>query len=137
MAQKEITISVPDSIYTRLQHAARATQQSFSDMVLRSLQVGIPPTWDDAPVQFQASLAALDRLDDDSLWKIAASRVTEEEMSRYEELLELNSNGVISSEEKLELENLRTEADLFMLRKAHAAALLRWRGHSLPPPDKL
>lgn len=137
MAQKEVTISLPEAIYSRLQHAARATQQSLSDMVLRSLEVGSPPTWDDAPVQFQASLTALDRLDDDSLWKIAASKVTEDEMDRYEQLLELNSNGALSSKEKQELEKLREEADLFMLRKAHAAALLRWRGHILPPPDKL
>jgi two-component SAPR family response regulator len=28
-------------------------------------------------------------------------------------------------------------ADRFMLRKVQAAALLRWRGHHLPPADKL
>ena len=32
---------------------------------------------------------------------------------------------------------LRRGADRFMLLKAHAAALLRWRGYQLPPADKL
>jgi hypothetical protein len=36
-----------------------------------------------------------------------------------------------------ELDRLTEEADLLMLRKAHAAALLRWRGHAIPPAEKL
>jgi hypothetical protein len=29
------------------------------------------------------------------------------------------------------------EADRLMLRKAHAAALLQWRGHAVPPFERL
>jgi hypothetical protein len=32
---------------------------------------------------------------------------------------------------------LRIEFDRWMLRKAHAAALLQWRGQRVPPADKL
>jgi hypothetical protein len=39
--------------------------------------------------------------------------------------------------ERTELTELRIEADRFMLRKAQAAAILRWRGHLLPPPERL
>ena len=42
-----------------------------------------PPRWDDAPAEFQADLAALDRLDDEALWRIARSRMTEADMERY------------------------------------------------------
>jgi hypothetical protein len=41
---------------------------------------------------------------------------------------------VLAPEERAELEHLRHENDLFMLRKAHAAALLRWRGHPVVSP---
>ena len=91
----------------------------------------------DVPAEFQADLAALDRLDDGALWKIARSRQTEGEMARYTELLDKNANGILSDGERAELSGLRTEADRFMLRKAHAAVILRWRGHQLPPAQRL
>jgi hypothetical protein len=90
--------------------------------------------WDDAPAKFQAALAEMDRLDDAALWAIAQSRKTEAELIRYDELLEKNERDTLSEAERLELAGLRGEADLFMLRKAHAAALLRWRGHPVPNP---
>ena len=53
------------------------------------------------------------------------------EMKGYDILLERNKSNLLTDAEKLELAKLRTEADRFMLRKAHAATLLRWRGHDL------
>lgn len=95
------------------------------------------PGGEDVPAEFRADLAALDRLNDEALWQIARSRQTEEEMVRYQELLDKNANEAITETERLELTHLRIKADRFMLLKAHAAALLRWRGHQLPPPEKL
>jgi hypothetical protein len=93
--------------------------------------VGSPPAWEDAPAEFQADLATMDRLADAALWQIARSRKAEADMTRYDELLEKNQQGSLTEAERLELTDLRTEADHFMLRKAHAAALLRWRGHAI------
>ena len=53
-------------------------------------------------------------------------------MAAYDELLEKNKRGEASESEHLKLEQFRIEADRFMLRKAYAAALLRWRGHAAP-----
>jgi len=47
------------------------------------------------------------------------------------------ADGAISDTETRALAALRTEADRAMLRKAQAAALLRWRGHPVPPAEKL
>jgi hypothetical protein len=58
-------------------------------------------------------------------------------MVRYQLLLDKNADETISESERLELTQLRVESDRMMLRKAHAAALLRWRGHQLPPAEKL
>ena len=55
-------------------------------------------------------------------------------MERYQILLDKNT---ILAEECEELTQLRTEADQQMLRKVHAAALLQWRGHQIPPAEKL
>jgi len=74
----------------------------------------------------------MDRLDDDALWKLARGRRSEAEMVRYDELLEQSAAGALGDAGRSELEMLRREADRFMLIKAHAAVLLRWRGHDVP-----
>ncbi len=137
MALRTITLQLPESIYIRLKQAAQAMQQSIDEVLLRVVQVGSPPSWEDAPAEYQADLAALDRLDDNSLWRIARSHQASADYIQYQELLDKNSNKTISETERSTLVALRDKADRFMLRKAHAAALLRWRGHQTPPADKL
>jgi hypothetical protein len=137
MTLRTVTMQLPENLYLRLQHTARATQQSFEEILLRALQVGSPPTWETASAEFQADLAALDRLDDAALWRIARSRATRTPMDRYQTLLDKNADESLSAEEREELTQLRTEFDRQMLRKVHAAALLQWRGHQIPPADKL
>lgn len=109
--------------------------QPRDEVLLHTLQMGSPPRWDDAPAEFQADLAALDRLE--ALWRIACSRQTEADMERYQELLDKNANGVLSAAERDELTGLRAEADRLMLRKVQVAALLRWRGYQVPPAETL
>ena len=58
-------------------------------------------------------------------------------MARLQELLDRNADQQITSQELLELAQCHEEADLLMLRKARAVALLRWRGHAIPPAEKL
>ncbi|MGI2902670.1 hypothetical protein [Tolypothrix sp. VBCCA 56010] len=130
----EITLQIPEILYQRLVNTARATQRPLEEIILHALQVGSPPVWDDVPEEFQADLAALDKLDDNTLWQIVHSCKTAANMERYNILLEGNSNGTLTEAERLELMALRHEADLFMLRKAQAAVLLRWRGYSVPTP---
>lgn len=133
MTIHQITVALPELLYLRLERTAQATRQPLADVLLRAVEVGSPPGWEDAPSEFQTDLAALDRLDDDALWSIARSRQTEHDLVRYTVLLEKNAAGALTLAERAELKTLRTEADRFMLRKAQAAAILRWRGHLLPP----
>lgn len=132
MTVQNITIPLPETMYLRLQQTAQSTRQTVADVLLRAVQIGSPPSWEDAPAEFQADLAALDRLHDQQLWQIARNQQTEDEMQSYQNLLGKNANGAITETERAELTRLRTSADRFMLRKAHAAALLRWRGHQIP-----
>ena len=137
MTTQEITLSLPENLYLRLQRMAQATQQPFTDILLRAVEVGSPPSWEDAPAEFQTDLASLDRLNDEALWQIARSRRTDADMALYQTLLDKNANDTITDSEHAELAQLRNEADHFMLRKAHAATLLRWRGHKIPPAENL
>jgi hypothetical protein len=134
MVVETVTLKLPENLYRRLVSHADATRRPLEDIILHALTVGSPPVWEDVPAEFQATLAEMDRLDDDALWGIVRERKTVVEMARYDELLEINKQGRISEAELSELAGLRREADRFMLRKAHAAALLRWRGHPVPNP---
>jgi hypothetical protein len=127
-----VTLQIPDPIYQRLVNTANATGRSLEEVMLHALKVGSPPDWDNVPDEFKTDLAALDRLEDEALWKIASARKTTEELARYDELLDRNQNGTLSQTEQLELIELRSQSDRFMLRKAQAAALLHWRGHHVP-----
>jgi hypothetical protein len=135
MSVQTVTLRLPESLFLRFQQTARATRRSLDDILLHAVEIGSPPRWDDAPAEFQTDLAALDRLDDQTLWQVARSRKTETDMERYQELLDRNANGALTADEHQELANLRFEYDRSMLCKAHAAALLRWRGNRVPPAE--
>ncbi len=134
MSVETVMLQIPEILYQRLVNTARATQRPVEEVILHALQIGSPPEWDNVPPEFQADLAALDKLDDNTLWQIARSHKTAAEMERYNTLLEGNSNNTLTEVERLELITLRQEADPFMLLKAQAAVLLRWRGHRVPTP---
>lgn len=137
MVVQDVTIHLPEPLYLRLQQVAHATQQSLNDVILHAVQVGSPPSWEEAPAEFQADLASLDRLDDGALWRIARSSQLTEDMSHYQELLDKNANGLLTPVEHVVLAQLRKAADRFLLRKAYAVDLLRWRGHAIPPANQL
>ena len=125
-----ITLQLPEMLYRRLEQTARATQRPLDEVVLHALEAGSPPFWEDAPEEFQSDLAAMDRMDDAALWQIAQSRRSPAELARYDELLARAQSNSLTAAEQIELRDLRDDADRFVLRKAHAAAVLRWRGHT-------
>lgn len=134
MIDQSVTLHLPDRLYQRLRQTALATQRTLEEVMLRALDVGGPPAWDDVPPEFQADLATLDRLDDDALWAIATGRKTPDDpaVMLYNELLRRQSTGNLGGSQAAELEHLQHELDRFMLCKAHAAVLLRWRGRRIP-----
>jgi len=80
---------------------------------------------------------APDRPDDTALWRVARQKYVRREMSDYQLLPDKNAEGTISEAESEKLKSLRTESDRLMLLRAHAVALLRWRGYQIPPAEQL
>jgi hypothetical protein len=122
-----VTLKIPDDVYQRLELNAQATQRSIEDILAHVLKVGSPPEWSDVPAEFQVDLQGLDALDDRALQQLASAQKTESELERYDELLELNATGNLSTTERSELQVLRQVSERFVLEKAQAAVLLRWR----------
>lgn len=133
MSTATLTLALPEALYHRLERTALATKQPLEEVALHALRLGSPPAWDDVPPEFQLELAALDKMDDEALWDVAKSRMNAD-FARRDELLARNTEGRLSPIERAELAGFRREEDVFMIRKAHAAALLRWRGHPVPSP---
>jgi hypothetical protein len=126
-----VTLQLPKRLHQRFLDNAQATGQTVEAVILYAIAVGSPPDWDDVPEEYQPALAALDRLEDAALWQIARGQKPLAEMTRYDELLDQNQKRALSEVEQLELLSLRQEAEQFMLRKAHAASILKWRGHQV------
>lgn len=126
-----VTLQIPDAIYQRLEVNAIAGQKSLEEVLIYALKMGSPPGWSDVPDEFQADLASLDALSDDELWHLVRGQKTEVELERYDELLGLNSEGMLSQAQREELQVLRKESERFMLCKAQAAVLLKWRGYQV------
>lgn len=129
MTNITVTLPIPTFEYQRLANTAFAMRRPVEEVIVYALKLGSPPGWDDVPVEFQADLADMDRLEDDMLWVIAHSKKEPASLLRYDELLARNQDNLLTTTEKQELRQLRTEADRFMLHKAHAATLLHWRGY--------
>jgi hypothetical protein len=97
----------------------------------------LPPSVATMPADMHDELLAFQALPVGELRRIATGQVPAAQQARHLELLENNSQGLISSAEQAELAALGRSVDRQMLRKAYAWAVLRWLGHPIPPIDEL
>lgn len=132
MTVQGINLELPPALYQRLVEVAEASHQSLTDVVIQSIQTGLPPSLEHVPDRFREDLRALNQLSDDVLWDVADRDLAEDKAERYEQLLVKSQQGQLEENEQRTLDTLREEADLLMLRRAYAAALLKWRGHRIP-----
>jgi hypothetical protein len=137
MSGHRITLDIPDKLYQRLQHVAQLAGRSLENLMLQTLTANLPPLPEDLPPSMHAELSALEQLSDAVLWQTARGAVSGAHQTRYGHLLEKQRNQTLSQAEQDELENLFQQSERHMLRKAYAYALLKWRGHRLPPLSQL
>lgn len=127
-------IVVPDALYERLQREAAAARVPIETVAAKALATGLPSGLDDIPARHREALRRLETMPDDDLWKVLRERFLPKSAARQAELLEMNGREALSATDRVELRRLADAANRLMLRRAHAAALLRWRGHSVPLP---
>ncbi|MGH7601230.1 MAG: hypothetical protein ACREOI_33140 [bacterium] len=126
-----ITISLPDKVYQRLQHAAASAGKAEHELAAQSVQESLPPLMDAIPARYRDELRAMEKLANDELWTIARSTVEENSQRKLRRLLKKNSLGTITEGEREILAELNSFADQVMLKKAYALLLLKWRGHRI------
>ncbi len=137
MTTQSITLHLSDPVYRYLQQVATITKRPLEQLVRLSVEGNLPPSVENAPQELQDELLAMQSLSPTQLTSIANSQLPQSQQERYLSLLEQNSAGGISTEDSAEMEALRLAADRLMVRKGYALAVLRWRGHSIPPLAEL
>ena len=133
MSNRTVTLDLPEQLYEHLTAQAQVAARTLSDVVVETLARNTPPPVEaDLPIALQRELKAMEVLSDEALWTIAQSMMNLDKVALYDVLLERQQDGDLTPEGHELLERLHNEADSLMLRKAHAYALLKSRGHSLP-----
>lgn len=59
MATETVTLEIPEKMYVRLVNTSKATHRPLEEVILRALQIGSPPTWDDVPAEFHFSCRSI------------------------------------------------------------------------------
>lgn len=137
MVMQRVTVELPEAVFQQLVRIAEATSQPLEILAAQSITSNLPPDSDNAPPEMQAELLRMQTLSIDELLKIAQTQVEFEQQARHTAMLEKNQTDEISPEERQELSKLRSAVDRLMVRKAYAWAVLRWRGHRIPPLNEL
>jgi hypothetical protein len=75
-------------------------------------------------------LTRLESFTDAQLWAIARSILPQPQQRKLRRLLRKNQAGKLTRREQQSLDELITESERLMLRKARAYVLLKWRGHA-------
>ncbi len=126
-----VTLTLPDRLYQPVQRIARATRQPVEAVLLAALQASLPPL-DGLSADLAQELAGMELLDNDVLRQMLLETVPTYQQQALEELLRRNQAGELTQAEHEQLTSLQHAADRLMLRKAHAAVLLRFRGQRIP-----
>lgn len=136
MAQS-LTLVLSDDLYQYLYEIAALTRQPLGELIAQGVKGNLPPRLADAPAEMHPELLAMQQMTESELRQIAVSQISPEQEERHCDLLAKNSEGEITSPERVELAALRLLADQLMLRKAYAWSLLRWRGYPVPTRDAI
>ena len=126
-----VTLTLPDKLYRPVQRAAQATRQPVEKVLLTALEASLP-SLDGLLADLADELAQMEILDNDALRRTLLETVPIDQQQALEELLRRNQAGELTLVEQEQLASLQRAADGVMLRKAHAAVLLRFRGQRIP-----
>lgn len=126
-----VTVNLPDSMYQQLERTAHATDQPLETVILLALRASLPPL-EGVPHDLTRELTELEQLPNDALQRVLLETVLLAEQEELESLLLYQQSRSLTVPEQERLAHLQQQADRTMLRKARAAALLRFRGQRLP-----
>ncbi len=130
MSTQAITLQVPLSIYEFFRNRARQTHRSVEGELLELAATAVAEADRLAPDLAEA-VAGLKILDDEALWRAARTRLPAGRQNQIEALNFKQQSEGLSQAERQRQEQLLNACDRVMLVRAHAARLLKERGHDV------
>lgn len=131
MAAQAITLQLPYPLYERFKRQADEARRTVEAEILDAVAHAAPET-EDLPPDLSESLAQLEAFEDEALWQLAReSRLSRKESTELEELhLKRQSEGLTPSE-RARTAFLVGQYERAMVLRAHAARVLKERGHDV------
>ncbi|HBE50746.1 MAG TPA: hypothetical protein DDW76_18720 [Cyanobacteria bacterium UBA11369] len=111
----QITITLPDEVYHRVERLAQLTSRNIADVVTDAIQLSIPA------VSLQNELIqSVSALSDEQVMALTQLQMEPEQDQRLSDLLDRQQEGIITETEQIELSNLMQIYQEGLLRKATA-----------------
>jgi len=137
MTTQTLALQLPDALLQRLQRMAAITRRPLDTLVVQTLDNNLPKLPAHLPQTVQDELSNLEKLEDEVLWTVADSQYDHDKQIEYRELLHKNSRGLLSEDEKGQMNMHLESVERLTLQKSYAYLLLKWRGHPLPTLNEL
>jgi len=97
MSESTLVIHMPEQLYQRLQRFTVLTRRSLESAVLQLLNANVPSLPEELPETMREIWFALEKLDDDALWNIARSTISQQHQEQYSRLLEKNRQASLTA----------------------------------------
>ncbi|NOX63149.1 MAG: hypothetical protein GXP42_14585 [Chloroflexi bacterium] len=130
MSVQTMTIQLPSELYEYLERRAKNSRRSVNEEVVEAIAIAAQERAQLSP-EMESVLDQLNYMDDATLWRMARSRLSEEEARRLEELNWKQQREGLTMEEEEERDMLLWQYDRRLLVRAKAMALLKERGHDI------
>lgn len=130
MTAQSVTIRLPDPIYQQLKRQADRTRRSIEDELLEVVAAAVPVA-EELSEDLAEAISPLAALDDEALWRAARDRLPTDTAERLEFLGQKRQRAQLTEAETQEAATLIGQYERLMLVRAHAAALLKQRGHDV------
>ena len=109
----QITITLPDEVYQRAERFARLANRDVASVLADTIQLSIPPVSSNAAV-----LEPISALPDERVIALTELQMEPEQDARLSNLLDRQQSGILTEEERSELQTLMQIYQEGLLRKA-------------------
>lgn len=129
MADKLITLSIPEALYERIQEEADGAHQPFASVMVDRL--GLLFNRIDETTDVNKALAALDTFKDYELWAIVSRRLSTADSDYLRRLGSEEKRATLTPAEQSQMDQLLAQVNRDMLLRSKALMLLKERGHDI------
>jgi hypothetical protein len=130
VAIQSVTIRLPDPIYQQIKRRADRAQRTVEDELLDVVATAVP-VLDELSPDLAEAISPLAALDDEALWRAARNRLPTDAAERLEHLNLKRQREGLTEAEAQDAAALIRRYERVLLVRAHAAALLKHRGHDV------